>query len=286
MGEEIWTIGRILKWTEQYFTSKGIETPRLDGEVLLSHMLNKERIYCYSHYDQPLTPAELEQFRRLIKRRIEGYSVATITGRKEFMGLPFMVNEHVLIPRPDTETLVEGLLNILNRSEEYRILDLCTGTGAILYSLLHYLPKATGIGVDISSHALEVAKENRSAFELADRAELIKSDLLEAVPEEAFDIVTSNPPYIPSGDVDTLSAEVLHEPRLALDGGISGLDFYKRIISNVSGYIKTGGLLAIEIGVGQEEDIQQLAIGSDVFETVSALKDLNGLVRTLVFRKK
>lgn len=286
MADEIWTIGCILKWTEQYFAGKGIDSPRLDGEILLSHVLQKERIYCYAHYDQPLTGTELNAFRGLIKRRVEGYSVASITGHKEFMGISFSVNEHVLIPRPDTETLVEGLLNELQKNTEYRILDLCVGSGAILFSLLHYLPQATGIGVDISSAALAVAEENCKALGLEQRATLVKSNLFEELPLEQFDVITSNPPYIPTKDIDSLATEVLHEPRLALDGGPTGLDFYRRILRDAVQYLKPNGILAVEIGVGQSQDVQEIGRSLNAFEEPLGWKDLNGIVRALVFIKQ
>ena len=142
MYKEIWTIGRILQWTEQYFQSKEMDTPRLDGEVLLSHVLGKDRIYLYTHYDQPLIQEELDAFRPLVQQRAKGYSVASITGQKDFMGLTFKVNHKVLIPRPDTETLIEHVLDTYPEDCNIRILDVCTGPGTILLSLLHYLPNA------------------------------------------------------------------------------------------------------------------------------------------------
>lgn len=177
MDKGLWTISRVLQWTEQYFRSKGIESSRLDGEVLLSHILGCDRMYLYVNFDRPLNQDELRPFHETILQRVKGYSVAAIIGHKEFMGLDFHVNEHVLIPRPDTETLIEDILDIYDMEASPKILDLCTGPGTILLSLLHYLPNAKGIGVDISKKALAVAEQNRQSMELSDVSRFCESDI-------------------------------------------------------------------------------------------------------------
>ncbi len=286
MSDLPWTVGRMLQWTTQYFNDHGIETGRLDAEVLLSHMLGKDRIYCYSHYDQPLTSEELAAFKRIVLRRVKGSSVATITGYKEFMGLKFYVNDHVLIPRPDTETLVEGVLALCDNEKEkkYSILDLCTGTGAILFSLLHYLPKAIGVGVDISELALAIASKNRDYLGLSERVTLVESDLFSAVPIEAYDLITANPPYICSKDIPNLTKEVLQEPLIALDGGDDGLAFYKKIIPQSIPYLKQEGFLVLEIGEGQETDVISIATTASL-RLWGCWKDVSGIVRTVVLQK-
>ena len=177
MDKGLWTISRVLQWTEQYFRSKGIESSRLDGEVLLSHILGCDRMYLYVNFDRPLNQDELRPFHETILQRVKGYSVAAIIGHKEFMGLDFHVNEHVLIPRPDTETLIEDILDIYDTEASPRILDLCTGPGTILLSLLHYLPQAKGIGVDISKKALAVAEQNRQSMALSDVSRFCEIDM-------------------------------------------------------------------------------------------------------------
>lgn len=177
MDKGLWTISRVLQWTEQYFRSKGIESSRLDGEVLLSHILGCDRMYLYVNFDRPLNQDELRPFHETILQRVKGYSVAAIIGHKEFMGLDFHVNEHVLIPRPDTETLIEDILDMYDTEASPRILDLCTGPGTILLSLLHYLPQAKGVGVDISKKALAVAEQNRLSMELGSRSRFCESDI-------------------------------------------------------------------------------------------------------------
>ncbi|KGF48139.1 modification methylase HemK [Veillonella montpellierensis DNF00314] len=286
MNKEIWTIGRILQWTEQYFHNKELDTPRLDGEVLLSHVLGKDRIYLYIHYDQPLTTEELSAYKALVLKRVNGYSVASIVGHKEFMGLSFMVNEDVLIPRPDTETLVEYTIESCKQKTDLSVLDVCTGPGTILLSLLHYLPQATGIGLDLSEKALDVAKQNRKALQLEERATLIQSNMFTSLKKEKlFDIIVSNPPYISTGEMDTLPSEVLHEPHMALDGGEDGLDFYRILVSESHYYLQLGGLLIIEIGTHQEEAIIQLFASAPQYKCIDTVRDLANVIRVLVFQK-
>ena len=298
MDNELWTISRILQWTEQYFRSKGIESSRLDGEVLLSHSLG---------FDRPLDKAELDAYRPLVVQRAKGYSVAAITGHKEFMGLDFHVNEHVLIPRPDTETLIEDILSLYDVDAAPRVLDLCTGPGTILLSLLHYLPNATGVGVDISNKALGVAEENRISLELADVSRFCESDikqLLEQVKvgkgteygavldacksllgeelislEGVFDVLVSNPPYITTAEMNTLSQEVLHEPHIALHGGTTGLEFYVPIIREGWRFVKDGGYLVIEIGQGQEDAVSKLAVETGCYGEPVYQHDIAGIIR-------
>ena len=307
MDNELWTISRMLQWTEQYFRSKGIESSRLDGEVLLSHILGCDRMYLYVNFDRPLDKDELDAYRPLVIKRSSGYSVAAITGHKEFMGLDFNVNEHVLIPRPDTETLIEDILDLYDVEASPRILDLCTGPGTILLSLLHYLPNATGVGVDISNKALAVAEDNRMSLDLADVSRFCESDikqLLEQVQvgkgteysvlldtcqslwgeqltslDGIFDVLVSNPPYITTAEMKTLALEVLHEPHIALHGGTTGLEFYVPIIREGWRFVKDGGYLAIEIGQGQEEAVAKLAAETGCYGEPVYQRDIAGIIR-------
>ena len=260
MHKEIWTIGRILQWTEQYFQSKEMDTPRLDGEVLLSHVLGKDRIYLYTHYDQPLIQDELDAFRPLVQQRAKGHCVAAIIGEKDFMGLTFKVNDKVLIPRPDTETLIEHVLGTYPKDSNVRILDVCTGPGTILLSLLHYLPNACGVGLEISIDALLVAEENDERFNLNDRVQFLESDMFSALAgnAEKFDLIVSNPPYICTGDAKLLSQDVLNEPHIALFGGEDGLDFYRILTKSCGIYLKSQGRIALEIGFDQAEAVKSL----------------------------
>ena len=197
---KIWTIGALLQWTQQYFAGNGIDSPRLDAEILLAHVLHKERIYLYAHYDEPLNGEELAAYRAMVKKRADRLSVAHILGTKAFMGLDFKVSEDVLIPRPETEMLVETVVTAAEGTAPV-IIDIGTGSGAIVLSLLHYLPQATGTGVDISTKALAIAAENGRSLGLDDRVTWIESDLFTQVPPCTCDWLVSNPPYLTQGDM-------------------------------------------------------------------------------------
>ena len=280
--QELWTIGRILKWTEQYFKGKGIESPRLDAEVLLSHILGRERIYLYVHFDEPLEPAELARYREAIKQRVQRVPVAYIIGEKEFMGLTFKVTADTLVPRPDTEILVQAAVERLRaRGETPRFADIGTGSGAICLSILHFLPKAQADTVDISPAARAVAEENAAALEVADRVTFHTGDLLAPLAGQCYDAILSNPPYIPDGDIAALAPEVrLKEPRTALAGGKDGLDFYRRLTADAPALLKDGGFLAVEVGIHQAAPVAALAVPA--FSRTEILKDYAGIERVVI----
>ena len=266
--QEVWTIGRILKWTEGYFQKAGLDSPRLDAEVLLSYVLNKERIFLYVHFDQPMEAAELAAYKDCIKRRVQRQPVAYITGHKEFMGLEFKVTPATLIPRPDTEILVEAVLQRLKAGAEAAgslIADIGTGSGAICLSLLNYLPELQAVTVDISAEALAVAEENADRLELSERVEFLQGDMLGPLAQQAerfsgrLSAIVSNPPYIPRADIAGLEPDVrAFEPLGALDGGEDGLDFYRRISLEAGAYLSDGGVLLFEIGWKQKDAVSAL----------------------------
>ena len=280
--QELWTIGRILKWTEQYFKEKGIESPRLDAEVLLSHILGRERIYLYVHFDEPLEPTELARYREAIKQRVQRVPVAYIIGEKEFMGLTFRVTADTLVPRPDTEILVQAAVERLRaRGETPRFADIGTGSGAICLSILHFLPKAQADTVDISPAARAVAEENAAALEVADRVTFHTGDLLAPLAGQCYDAILSNPPYIPDGDIAALAPEVrLKEPRTALAGGKDGLDFYRRLTADAPAHLKDGSFLAVEVGIHQAAPVAALAVPA--FSRTEILKDYAGIERVVI----
>lgn len=281
---EIWTISRILNWTKQYFAAKGVESPRLDAEVLLSHLLGKDRIYLYVHFDQPLTGEELAQFRDMVRQRAKRVPVAYILGEKEFMGFSFTVSPAVLIPRPDTEILVEAVQKRLEGQGAPRIADLGTGSGAIIVSLLALLPEASGVGVDISPAALEVAEQNARRHQVDARLSLVEGDLYKPLTGE-FSVIVSNPPYIPAADIMALAPEVRGEPLTALDGGADGLDFYREILAGAAPYLADDGFLAVEVGQGQAVQLRTLAESSPFYvETI--IPDYNGIERVVILKKK
>lgn len=283
---KIWTIGSILQWTQQYFDHKGIESPRLDAEILLSHVLCKERIYLYAHYDEPLNADELAAYREVIQKRANRLSVAHILGKKAFMGLDFKINTDVLVPRPETEMLVESILEREDKNKELSILDIGTGSGAILISLAYYMKNIQGTGVDISPQALAVAKENSESLGVSGRLTWLESDLFANVPNETFDWIVSNPPYLTSQDMEILQPEVRYDPECALYGGSDGLDLYRRLASDSPKYVKSGGCVAVEIGKGQEKSVISIFTEGTAYEYDKTVKDYGGIDRVLLFTRK
>lgn len=280
---KVWTIVKILDWTTNFFTEKGLESPRLDAEFLLCEVLNCERITLYVHFDQPLEEAELTTYKKYIVRRANNEPLAYIIGYKDFLNYKFKVNECTLVPRSETELLVENLNQVLKtRTEPLKLLDIGTGSGAIICSLLDLLPNAEGVGVDISEGALKVATTNALDLGVNERFTAVISDLftnLEIIKNDSlFDLIVSNPPYIPKKVLKTLAKDVQKEPQGALDGGEDGLDFYKKITKEAKRYLKPSGILAFEIGFDQGSAVKELCekVG---FEVVVIAKDYSKLDR-------
>ncbi len=284
-AKPIWTIAKVLDWTKQYFAEKGLENPRLDAEILLCSVLKCQRITLYVHFDQPLEEHELAQYRGYVARRAAAEPLAYILGSRAFMKYDFKVTPDVLVPRPETELLVECAARLAGFIETPKILDIGTGSGAIIVSLLDMLPQAEGTAVDVSPGALEVARGNARQMGVDGRLTLLRSDLYAALPQGAqFDVIISNPPYIPSADIDGLAADVKREPRLALDGGADGLDFYRRIIAGAPAFLKTGGFMAFEIGIHQGDAVAELCRRAG-FGLVAVRRDYAGIER-MVFAAK
>ena len=287
MANQIWTIGAILKWTGQYFGTRGIESPRLDAEVLLSHVLGKARIYLYVHFDEPLEAAELAQYREYIRQRVARQPVAYIIGQREFMGLTFKVTPAVLVPQPDTEVLVQAALDRLQATPTARVADIGTGSGAIVLSLLYYMKQLRAAAVDISPAALKVAAANAAALGVVDRATFYEGDLLAPLAGETFTAIVSNPPYIPTADIADLAPEVRSaEPMGALDGGADGLAFYRRLVAEAPSLLLPGGFLAVEVGVHEAQPVAEMAAAQTVYSRTEILKDLAGIDRVVVLWKK
>lgn len=290
MNDNIWTIGRILKWTEQYFKDKGIESPRLDAEVLLAHVLEKQRIYLYVHFDEPLQPGELAAYREMIKKRVLRVPVAQILGEKEFMGLTFKVTADTLVPRPDTEILVQAAVDRLRAmagEEPLRFADIGTGSGAICLSVLHYLSDTVADTVDISPAARAVAEENAASLGLADRVTFHTGDLLQPLSGISFAAILSNPPYIPEADIAKLAPEVrLKEPHTALSGGQDGLDFYRRLAKEAPAMLVPGGFTAFEVGIHQAGVVADLLKANPLIDRTEILPDYAGIDRVVVGWRK
>jgi release factor glutamine methyltransferase len=244
---ETWTPLKLIAWTQEWFGKKGVDAPRLTAELLLSRALGCDRIRLYLDFDKPVGEAELAAYRELVRRRAEGEPTAYLLGVREFYGRPFLVDPRVLIPRPETELLVEAALGALPAGG--RALDLCTGSGAIAISLALERPGARVLATDVSADALAVAAENLRRLGAESVVELARGDLWAAVHASAgpFDVITANPPYVPSGEVPGLAREVRREPCIALDGGQDGLDLVGRIVAGAPERLAPGGLLAVEL---------------------------------------
>ena len=260
----------------------GIEETALDARLLLEAVCGTDRNDLLVHGEQQVAPEAEEKYLNWIRQRAEHIPLQQLTGEQGFMGLTFNVNEHVLIPRQDTEILVEEVLKELH--DRMRILDMCTGSGCILLSLLHYSNDCEGLGVDLSAEALEVAGRNVLKVltpEKAEHAHFLQSDLFEKV-EEKFEIIVSNPPYIASAEVEKLMPEVRdHEPRMALDGTEDGLHFYRRIIKEAGKHLVNSGMLFFEIGYDQGQAVSEL-MRAGGYREVQVVQDYAGLDRVVL----
>jgi release factor glutamine methyltransferase len=277
---ESWTPLKLLGWTQGFFAQKGVDAPRLTAELLLAQALGCDRVRLYLDFDKPLGDPELARYRELVKRRAEGEPTAYLTGAREFFGRRFAVDARVLVPRPETELLVEAALEAL--PEGGAALDLGTGSGAVAVSLALGRPGARVTAVDLSPDALEVARANAAAH--AATVELLLGDLFAPLPAGArFDLIASNPPYVPTGELSGLQREVRREPRLALDGGPDGLIVLRRIVEAAPRWLAPGGALLLEMHESHLEALPALCLAAG-FATAEARRDLAGLPRLTVAR--
>lgn len=291
-----WTALAVLDWTSQKFLDAKIEGARLEAQLLLAHTLSCKRIELYTGFDRPLSEAELASYRGLIRRRLAGEPLAYLLGEHEFWSLPLYVDPSVLIPRNDTETLIEVALARLAKQPgkpgggQGRLLDLCTGSGAIAIALLHELAEWRGVATDLSEPALTIAKKNAERNGVAERLELRHGDLWAALPAvdadgaAPFDLIVSNPPYIQTEVIATLSPEVRREPVLALDGGRDGLAFYDRIAAGAAPRLRPGGWILLEHGYDQAEPVAE-RLRAAGFADVTTVYDLGKNPRVAVGRR-
>ena len=266
------------------------ERARFDAEALLLHILRREvqernRAWLIAHADSPTMPGVAQEFRALIERRYQGEPIQYIIGETEFYGRPFRVTPDVLIPRPETEHLVEKVIELAVLFQSPRIVDIGTGSGAILLALLSELPNAYGVATDISLAALKTAKNNAAKLGLADRAGFVACDYASAL-SDSFDLIVSNPPYIPTADITALDIEVrAHDPLRALDGGPDGLDAYRLIAPAAARLLTPGGLLVVEVGHDQSDDVASLMVTAGLTLQGPAKADLAGIQRAVLGRK-
>ncbi len=266
--------------------NENIESPKMQSRLLMQFILNKPRQYIIVNDMEELNKADEEKYFNAIKKLRKGIPLEHITHQKEFMKLNFFINENVLIPRQDTEILVEEVIKISKQTNAKKILDLCTGSGAIAVSVAKYLPNCEVTAVDISNDALKVAKRNAINNQVENQITFVSSDMFTNLNEEKFDIIVSNPPYIRTKVIETLETKVQNEPYIALDGGEDGLYFYREIVKNAYQYLKFKGYLCMEIGFDQKIDVIELIENEDKFENTYSKKDLYDNDRIIVTRLK
>lgn len=282
------TIQAVLRRAEDFLTANSIDDARLDAEVLLAYVLKMRRLYLYVHLDLELDDDDINAYKNLIRRRVSHVPVAQLIGVKEFMGLEFDVTPDVLVPRPETELLVQTAVKLLERRQKpSTIADIGTGSGAIAVSILHCLDHINAAAVDISPAAIAVARANAVKFDVDDRINFCVGNLLEPLSGKKFDAIISNPPYIPTAVIDELQPEVArHEPRIALDGGSDGLDCYKKIIGGAAQLLNDNGFIALEIGIDQAHAVKNLLDDTGQFGAVDIVRDLSGIERIVLAHKK
>lgn len=260
--------------------SNNVESPKLKARLLLQYVLDKPRQYIIVYDNKEIDKQQQWQYFVNIEKLTKGIPLQHITHRQEFMKMDFFVDENVLIPRPDTEILVEEVIKIAQKYNSPRILDLCTGSGAIAISLKKFVPNADITAVDISEKALEIAQKNAKKLEA--KINFVKSDLFDKLDNKKFDIIVSNPPYIRKDEIKKLSEEVQKEPKIALDGGEDGLDFYRIIAEQAINYLKTGSFLCFEIGYNQKNDVIKIIEDEQNYKNTYCKKDLYGNDRIII----
>ncbi len=276
---ELWTVLKILRWTADYFAGKGIDSSRLEAELLLAATLDLDRVGLYVNFDRPLDAAELAAFRERVQRRAEREPIQYILGEAEFWSLPFNVSPAVLVPRADTEILVEEALARLEDAAQ--LLDVGTGSGAIAIALAHEKTQLLVTALDCSEPALEVARANAERNGVAERVTCLVGDLAD-LPPGPFTMVVSNPPYIPTRDWQQLMPEVRdYEPRLALDGGDDGLEAYRQLARQVGHVLTPGGWLLVEVGINQAADVSALFTAAGLID-VGQREDYAGIPRVVM----
>lgn len=278
---EVWTVRRILEWTSAFFTRKHVEPARLSAELLLAHVLSVNRVRLYTDYERPMNEVELTAYRALVQRASEQEPIAYLTGRGHFFNLEFDVTRDVLIPRPDTETIVEHVLQLTRLEsglEAPRVLDLCTGSGCLAAAIAHHMKSATVLATDISAAAVAIARRNIEKLGLSGRVTVEMGDLFEPVSRSVdarpFDLIVANPPYIPTSRIESLDRSVRdYEPRIALDGGIDGLAVHRRILEGTRDHLASGGRIFLEIQFDQGPAALEMAAHYPRITDVRILKD-------------
>lgn len=285
--DEVWTVKKVLDWTVGHLKQHGSESARLDAEILLAHARGCRRIQLYTEFDAPLSPEERTRMRDLVKRRAKLEPVAYLVGFREFFGLNFEVEPGILIPRPDTESLVVTALEIASELPSANILDVCTGTGCVPIAIAANCSSAVLTAIELDEAVCQVAQRNIEKHKMQERVTLLQGDLFEPLTEDTrFDIITANPPYVTDEEMATLQADVRHEPQLALRGGPDGLNLVRKLIAGAGSWLVPGGALLLEIGEKQSEAVIELFNSAGNFETAQIVKDLGGHSRVVWARTR
>ena len=273
--DRTWTVLELLRWTTDYFERAGIDSARLDAEVLLAHALETERLRLYVDYEKPVQPEERDRYRDLVRRRAtDRVPVSLLLGEREFWSLVFKVTGDVLTPRPETETLVEaGLAKVPEAKGKYRILDVGTGSGAVALALARERPEADVTATDLSLSALQIAAENADHLQVRERVRFAAGDLLEPVSGEQFDLIVSNPPYIAEGEAGRLPPELAHEPKMALFAGEDGLEVIRKLVKEAGPHLSKDGWLFLELSPEQAGTVEA-SLGEAGFVDVERRFDL------------
>lgn len=281
---KIWRVLDLIQWTTEYFKRYDILSPRLDAELLLSHVLGTSRLQLYLKFEMPVFPEHLSAFRELIKKRAAYAPVSYLTSCKEFFSLDFYVDSRVLIPRPETEVLVESVLQA--QDSPCKLIDIGTGSGAIAISLAVNRPEWEMIATDISADALEIAQKNAVAHKCADRLTFLQGSLfepLEGLPDTQLDWIVSNPPYVSTAEYPFLSPDVRdHEPETALLGGANGLDVITDILEGAPRFLKPGGRIGLEIGHNHSQNVQDIIQFNSAYGGCHVIKDYSGVERVVI----
>ncbi len=279
--DQVWTIKKLLEWMASHFGQKGIDSPRLTAEIILSFVLQMERIELYTHFDEVVQKLQLDKLHNLVKRCLQNEPVQYLTGRCEFYSLSLKVAPDCLIPRPETELLVERAIEFLrSRAGAQYVCDLCTGCGCVAVAVAKNFPDAKIIATDVCDKALSIAAENIAKYNLSERIELLQGDLFKPVISrldvKEFDLIVCNPPYVSKTEYEKLDLKVRnYEPKLALAGGPDGLDIYRRIAAEVPGHLKKEGAVILEIGCLQGKQVKELLEETNAFGPIKVEKDFN-----------
>ena len=280
------SIADALREAVESLRAAGVGEPRLEASLLLSHTIGRDRAFLIAHDDSMVSSEQAQNFASSVSRRAAGEPLQYITRHQEFFKLDFEVTPDVLIPRPETEIIVEAALDLLPSDAEFGFADVGTGSGCIAISILHERPRSQATALDQSPRALAIAERNAKRYELANRLRLVQSDLFRGLAaSDRFDLIVSNPPYIPDGELSSLQREVQREPRTALAGGADGLDLIRRLVKEASEHLTSGGFLIFEFGINQDGEIREL-VDKAIWELIEIRRDLQQIPRTIILRKK